>query len=174
MNCLMHRGRSRNAECFELFRIYFHVFVLAYSKPLTMSACRKLILSSSFITASNILDELFLAQFLRRACPDARIVFYNGEDRLVERDVDNVKYIGSVNVTSFPSARSKSPAPPSAPSQILSPSASTTPTPTSSGRVCPPRSLPPLLATRIHSPTNFALPCGPRSLAETATIFWVS
>ena len=53
------------------------------------------------ITASNILDELFLAQFLRRACPDARLVFYNGQDRLVERDVDNVQYIGSISVTPF-------------------------------------------------------------------------
>jgi hypothetical protein len=53
------------------------------------------------ITASNILDELFLAQFLRRALPDARMVFYNGEDRLVERDVDNAQYIGSISVTPF-------------------------------------------------------------------------
>ena len=53
------------------------------------------------ITASNILDELFLAQFLRRACPDARLVFYNGHDRLVERDVDNAQYIGSISVTPF-------------------------------------------------------------------------
>ena len=53
------------------------------------------------ITASNILDELFLAQFLHRAYPDARLVFYNGQDRLVERDVDNVQYIGSVTVTPF-------------------------------------------------------------------------
>jgi hypothetical protein len=53
------------------------------------------------VTASNILDELFLAQFLRRALPDARLVFYNGEDRLVERDVDNAQYIGSISVTPF-------------------------------------------------------------------------
>ena len=53
------------------------------------------------ISASNILDELFLAQFLHRACPDARLVFYNGEDRLIERDVDNVQYIGSISVSPF-------------------------------------------------------------------------
>jgi hypothetical protein len=53
------------------------------------------------ISASNILDELFLAQFLRRACPDARVVFYNGQDRLMEHDVDNVQYIGSISVTPF-------------------------------------------------------------------------
>ena len=53
------------------------------------------------ITASNILDELFLAQFLHRACPDARIVFYNGGDLLVERDLDNVRYIGSITVSPY-------------------------------------------------------------------------
>jgi hypothetical protein len=53
------------------------------------------------ITASNILDELFLAQFLHRACPDARIVFYNGGDLLVERDIDNSRYIGSVTISPY-------------------------------------------------------------------------
>ncbi len=53
------------------------------------------------ITASNILDELFLAQFLHRACPDSRIVFYNGGDLLIERDVDNSRYIGSVTVSPY-------------------------------------------------------------------------
>ena len=53
------------------------------------------------ITASNILDELFLAQFLHRACPDARIIFYNGGDRLVERDVDNSRYIGSLTISPY-------------------------------------------------------------------------
>ncbi|NYF50584.1 hypothetical protein [Tunturiibacter gelidoferens] len=53
------------------------------------------------ITASNILDELFLAEFLHRACPDARIVFYNGGDLLVERDVDNARYIGSLTISPY-------------------------------------------------------------------------
>jgi hypothetical protein len=53
------------------------------------------------ITASNILDELFLAQFLHRACPDARIVFYNGGDLLVERDIDNARYIGSITISPY-------------------------------------------------------------------------
>ncbi|WP_433966741.1 hypothetical protein [Tunturiibacter gelidiferens] len=57
------------------------------------------------ITASNILDELFLAQFLHRACPDARIVFYNGGDLLVERDVDNARYIGSLTISPIISRR---------------------------------------------------------------------
>ncbi len=53
------------------------------------------------IAGSNILDELFLAQFLHRALPDARLVFYNGGDLLIERDVDNVPYIGSIVLTPY-------------------------------------------------------------------------
>ena len=53
------------------------------------------------IAGSNILDEIFLAQFLRRACPDARLVFYNGGDLLIERDIDNVQYIGSIVITPY-------------------------------------------------------------------------
>lgn len=53
------------------------------------------------ITASNILDELFLARELRRACPNATVVFYNGADLLIERDVDNSPYIGSTTVTPY-------------------------------------------------------------------------
>ncbi len=53
------------------------------------------------ITASNILDEIFLARELHRACPDASIVFYNGGDLLVERDIDNTPYIGSLTVTPY-------------------------------------------------------------------------
>ena len=53
------------------------------------------------IAASNVLDELFLARELRRACPNAVIVFYDGGDLLVERDIDNVPYIGSLTVTPY-------------------------------------------------------------------------
>lgn len=53
------------------------------------------------ITASNILDEIFLARELHRACPNATIVFYNGGDLLVERDVDNAPYVGSLTVTPY-------------------------------------------------------------------------
>ena len=53
------------------------------------------------ITASNILDEIFLARELHRACPNATIVFYNGGDLLVERDGDNVPHIGSITVTPY-------------------------------------------------------------------------
>jgi hypothetical protein len=53
------------------------------------------------ITASNILDEIFLARELHRACPDATIVFYNGADGLLERDIDDAPYIGSLTVTPY-------------------------------------------------------------------------
>lgn len=53
------------------------------------------------IAASNPLDQLFLAQFLHRACPDARLVFFGG-DLLMVREVDNVPFIGSITVTPYP------------------------------------------------------------------------
>jgi hypothetical protein len=55
-------------------------------------------ISHILIAASNILDELFLARELRRACPNATVVFYDGADLLVERDIDNTPYIGSITV----------------------------------------------------------------------------
>ena len=53
------------------------------------------------ISGSNVLDAIFLAQFLHRACPDARLVFYVG-DLLFEREVDNVPFIGSLTLTPYP------------------------------------------------------------------------
>ncbi|MEG9436484.1 hypothetical protein JAO29_09950 [Edaphobacter sp. HDX4] len=53
------------------------------------------------ISASNTLDEIFLAKELHRACPNATITFYGGGDLLVERDVDNAPYIGSITVTPY-------------------------------------------------------------------------
>ncbi len=52
-------------------------------------------------SASNILDDIFLAQFLHRACPDARLVVFSGGDLLFERDVDNAPYIGSISVSPY-------------------------------------------------------------------------
>jgi hypothetical protein len=52
------------------------------------------------IVASNVLDQVFLAQFLHRACPDARLVFLGG-DVLMVREIDNVPFIGSVTVTPY-------------------------------------------------------------------------
>jgi hypothetical protein len=53
------------------------------------------------ISASNILDDIFLAQFLHRACPDARIVTISGGDLLFERDTDNRPYIGSISLSPY-------------------------------------------------------------------------
>ena len=52
------------------------------------------------IIASNVLDQLFLAQLLHRACPDARLVFMGG-DLLYERETENVPFIGSVTFTPY-------------------------------------------------------------------------
>jgi hypothetical protein len=53
------------------------------------------------LSASNILDDIFLAQFLHRACPDARLVLFAGGDLLFERDVDNHPYIGSLSISPY-------------------------------------------------------------------------
>jgi hypothetical protein len=53
------------------------------------------------VSASNILDDIFLAQFLHRACPDARLVLFGGEDLLFERDGDNQPYIGSISISPY-------------------------------------------------------------------------
>ena len=53
------------------------------------------------ISASNVLDQLFLAQFLHRACPDARLLAYGG-DLLIEREIDNVPFIGTLTFTPYP------------------------------------------------------------------------
>jgi hypothetical protein len=50
--------------------------------------------------SSNVLDQIFLAQYFHRALPDARIVF-NASDLLIERETDNAKLIGSLTVTSY-------------------------------------------------------------------------
>jgi hypothetical protein len=54
------------------------------------------------VVASNPLDQIFLAQFLRRACPDARLLFSTGGDLLMEREIDNLPFIGTTTVTSYP------------------------------------------------------------------------
>ena len=52
------------------------------------------------IIASSTLDQIFLAQFLHRSCPDARLLFFGG-DLLMVREVDNVPFIGTVTVTPY-------------------------------------------------------------------------
>jgi hypothetical protein len=53
------------------------------------------------IIASNPLDSIFLAQFLHRACPDARLLFFSS-DLLMEREIDNVPFVGTTSVTPYP------------------------------------------------------------------------
>jgi hypothetical protein len=53
------------------------------------------------ITATNVLDEIFLAQFLRHACPEARLVFLVG-DVLAVREIDDAPFIGSIVIAPFP------------------------------------------------------------------------
>lgn len=53
------------------------------------------------ISASNVLDDIFLVQFLHRACPDARLVILSGGDLLFERDTENASYIGSISISPY-------------------------------------------------------------------------
>lgn len=53
------------------------------------------------ISSTNILDALFLAQFLHRAVPDTRLVFERA-DLLFEREIDDEAYIGSLAITPYP------------------------------------------------------------------------
>jgi hypothetical protein len=52
------------------------------------------------INSSNVLDRLFLAQFLHRACPEARLAFIGG-DLLFGRETENVPYVGGVTVSAY-------------------------------------------------------------------------
>jgi hypothetical protein len=53
------------------------------------------------VIASDVLDQLFLSQFLHRACPDARLVFF-GSDLLFERETQNAPFIGTLTFTAYP------------------------------------------------------------------------
>ena len=53
------------------------------------------------ISASNVLDDIFLAQFLHRACPDARLVILSGGDLLFERDGEDAPYVGSISISPY-------------------------------------------------------------------------
>jgi uncharacterized MAPEG superfamily protein len=53
------------------------------------------------IVGSNVLDVLFLTNFLRKTCPDVRLFVWNA-DLLFERDFDNSPYIGTLTVTTYP------------------------------------------------------------------------
>jgi hypothetical protein len=48
-----------------------------------------------------MLDEIFIAQFLHRSCPDARLLFF-GADLLMVREIDDLPFIGSLTITPYP------------------------------------------------------------------------
>jgi hypothetical protein len=54
------------------------------------------------ISASNILDELFLAKSVHRDLPDVRAVFFAGSDLMFVRYSDNASYLGSIAFTAYP------------------------------------------------------------------------
>jgi hypothetical protein len=53
------------------------------------------------VSATNILDALFLANFLRKAVPDARLFIFDS-DLLFERELDNAPYLGTLAVSTYP------------------------------------------------------------------------
>jgi hypothetical protein len=53
------------------------------------------------ILGTNVVDVLFLAKFLRSACPDVRLFIFDS-DLLFERDLDNAPYIGTLTVSTYP------------------------------------------------------------------------
>jgi hypothetical protein len=53
------------------------------------------------IVSTNVLDALYLSEFLRAACPDARL-FTISADQLFEREIDNVPYVGMLAITTYP------------------------------------------------------------------------
>ena len=53
------------------------------------------------ISGTNVLDVLFLTNFLRAASPDSRL-FVISADLMFERELDNAPYIGMVAVTTYP------------------------------------------------------------------------
>jgi hypothetical protein len=53
------------------------------------------------IVSTNVLDTLYLAEFLRAASPDARL-FMISADQLFEREIDNVPYVGMLAITTYP------------------------------------------------------------------------
>jgi hypothetical protein len=52
------------------------------------------------IFASDTLDTYFLAQFVRRVCPDIRLVIVGG-DLLFERETDNIPFVGTITISPY-------------------------------------------------------------------------
>ncbi len=54
------------------------------------------------ISASNTLDQLFLAKSLHRELPDIRLVFLGSSDLMFVRYLDNSACVGSISFTAYP------------------------------------------------------------------------
>jgi hypothetical protein len=52
----------------------------------------------AIVASTNPLDQIFLAQFLHRALPNARLVFLTA-DLLLDREIDNVPFVGTLMIT---------------------------------------------------------------------------
>jgi hypothetical protein len=53
------------------------------------------------ISATDDLDEIFLAGFLHRTLPDIRLISLGGGDLLYERDSDNIPFIGGLTLSTY-------------------------------------------------------------------------
>ncbi len=53
------------------------------------------------IFSSDILDQIFLTQFLHRAVPDARLIPMGGGDLMLEHGTDNVPFVGGLTLTPY-------------------------------------------------------------------------
>jgi hypothetical protein len=58
-------------------------------------------IESVLLRSTNAFDQIFLARYLRREYPNARIVF-DGVDRLFERERDSSEMVGTLSLSSYP------------------------------------------------------------------------
>jgi hypothetical protein len=97
---LADRGSNRRDEPPDFSRIQGplskEALLMSYAAELRRQHIRY-----AGIIGSNVLDVLFLTNFLRKACPDVRL-FVLSADLLFERDFDNTPYIGTLTLTTYP------------------------------------------------------------------------
>ena len=53
------------------------------------------------IFATDILDQIFLTEYLHRAVPDARLISMGGGDLMFEHGTDNVPFVGGLTLTPY-------------------------------------------------------------------------
>jgi hypothetical protein len=97
---LADRGSNRRDEPPDFSRVQGplskEALLMSYAAELRRQPIRYAV-----IIGSNVLDVLFLTNFLRKACPDVRLMVLNA-DLLFERDFDNAPYIGTLTLTTYP------------------------------------------------------------------------